>query len=80
MRMHVCSADIVMVSCVAHDIASLYAMRLLKCRYTVAFIMPSKYTKMTLPKPENANVQVGLLSMGSMSVHVVRPDSLLLPL
>ena len=33
-------------------------MWLLKCRYTVAFIMPSKYTKMTLPKPENANVQV----------------------
>lgn len=25
----------------------------------MAFIMPSKYTKMTLPKPENANVQVG---------------------
>ncbi|KAK9846423.1 hypothetical protein WJX81_003525 [Elliptochloris bilobata] len=27
-------------------------------RYTVAFIMPTKYTKATLPKPENANVQI----------------------
>lgn len=27
-------------------------------RYTVAFIMPTKYTKATLPKPENPNVQV----------------------
>lgn len=27
-------------------------------RYTVAFIMPTKYTMATLPKPENPNVQV----------------------
>ena len=28
------------------------------CRYTVSFVMPSKYDKTTLPKPNNANVKI----------------------
>ena len=39
-------------------------------RYTVAFIMPSKYTKMTLPKPENGNVQVGGTTMRPVRVAI----------
>ena len=28
------------------------------CRYVVSFVMPSKYTKETLPKPNNENVKI----------------------
>jgi len=28
------------------------------CRYVVSFVMPSKYTQETLPKPNNENVKI----------------------
>ena len=28
------------------------------CRYLVSFVMPSKYTRETLPKPNNENVKI----------------------
>ena len=30
----------------------------LSCRYTISFVMPSKYTKETLPRPGNENVKI----------------------
>jgi hypothetical protein len=35
-------------------------------RYTVAFIMPTKYTMATLPKPENPNVQARHATLGTV--------------
>ena len=28
------------------------------CRYVVSFVMPSKYTKESLPRPNNKNVNI----------------------